>query len=128
MFPGPGSGETKEVGLKFDLWDKRISGSLAFYDNRGENEAIQMTNPIRDKIDPPGINGRNGGTGAIADVTARGVELVLTAQPVRGWRLWASVGANNATITSDYSHATFYNDQFNTDGTTLAFQILPPVY
>jgi outer membrane receptor protein involved in Fe transport len=118
-FPGPGSGLTKEAGLKFDLWKKRISGSLAFYDNRGENEAIQMNNAIRDKIDPPGINGRFGGTGAVADVTARGVELVLTAQPVRGWRIWGSLGTNDATITSNYSHATFYNDQFNTDGSTV---------
>ncbi len=118
-FPEPGSGTTKEVGLKFDLWQKRISGSIAFYDNRGENEALALTNPIRNMIDPPGINGRFGGTGAVADVTARGVEFVLTAQPVRGWRVWGSVGTNDATITSNYSHATFYNDQFNTDGITV---------
>jgi outer membrane receptor for monomeric catechols len=116
QFPQPGEGISLEAGLKFDLWQRRISGSLAFYDNKSENEALALPTAARNVIDPAGINGRNGGTGATANVRSRGVELVLTAQPTRNWRLYASVGTNDATITSGLSHAIFYNDQFHAVG------------
>jgi outer membrane receptor protein involved in Fe transport len=115
-FPQPGEGISTETGFKFDLWRRRISGSLAFFDNKSQNEALALPNAVRNVIDPNGINGRNGGTGATADVRSRGVELVLTAQPVKGWRVYFSLGTNDATITSSYSHAIFYNDQFNVVG------------
>lgn len=118
-FPEPGTGITKEVGLKFDVWGRRISGSLAFFENKSESESVQFTQAIVRAIDPLGINGNSGHNSAIANVHARGVELVLTAQPAKGWRVYFSVGTNDATISSGYSHAVFYNDQFNTDGTTV---------
>jgi outer membrane receptor protein involved in Fe transport len=115
-FPQPGKGFSSEAGLKFELWNRRVSGSLAFYENTSENEALALPAAVRNIIDPAGINGRNGGTGATADVRSRGVELVLTAQPAKGWRVYFSAGTNDATITSSYSHAVFYNDQFNAVG------------
>jgi outer membrane receptor protein involved in Fe transport len=115
-FPQPGEGLSSEAGLKFDLWRRKISGSLAFYDNRSENEGLVIPTAARNVIDPNGINGRNGGTGSAANVRARGVELVLTAQPAKGWRVYGSIGTNDATITSGLSHAIFYNDQFNVSG------------
>jgi outer membrane receptor for ferric coprogen and ferric-rhodotorulic acid len=116
QFPQPGEGISVEAGLKFDLWQRRISGSLAFYENKSENEALALPTAARNVIDPNGINGRNGGTGATANVRARGVELVLTAQPARGWRVYVSVGSNDATITSGLAHSIFYNDQFHAVG------------
>ena len=115
-FAQPGEGFSSEAGIKFDLWQRRVSGSLAFYDNTSQNEALQLPTAARNAIDPAGINGRNGGTGATADVRARGVELVLTAQPAKGWRVYFSLGTNDATITSGLSHRIFYNDQFNAVG------------
>ncbi len=115
-FPQPGKGTSMEAGFKFDLWNRRISGSLAVYENRAENEALALPTASRNVIDPNGINGRHGGTGVTANVRSRGLELVVTAQPVKGWRLFFSAGTNDATITSDYSHAIFYNDQFNVVG------------
>ncbi len=116
VFPQPGEGISAEAGLKFDLWDRRISGSLAVYDNKSENEALALPAAQRNIIDPAGINGRNGGTGATANVRSRGVELVLTAQPAKGWRVYFSLGTNDATITSGLSHEIFYNDQMNVVG------------
>ena len=113
VFPQPGKGLSSEAGLKFDVWRRRVSGSLAFFDNRTENEALALPAAVRNIIDGAGINGRNGGTGATASVRSRGVELVLSAQPAKGWRLYASAGTNDATITSGLSHQIFYNDQFN---------------
>ena len=118
-FPQPGYGTTAEAGLKFDLWGKRISGSLAFFDNRGQNEALSLSGAVQDAFNPAGINGRNGGSGAVADVRSRGVELTVTAQPRKGWRVMFGAGTNDAKMTSSYSHAVFYNDEFNTDGTTV---------
>ncbi len=115
-FPQPGKGFSSEAGIKFDLWKRRISGSLAFYDNKAENEALALPAAARNAIDPAGINGRNGGTGATANVRSRGLELVLTSQPVKGWRVYFSLGTNDATVTSGLSHAVFYNDQFNVVG------------
>ena len=115
-FPQPGKGFSSEAGLKFELWNRRVSGSLAFYENTSENEALALPAAVRNIIDPAGINGRNGGTGTAADVRSRGVELVLTAQPAKGWRVYFSAGTNDATVTSSYSHAVFYNDQFNAVG------------
>ena len=85
-------------------------------DNRSENEGLVIPTAARNVIDPNGINGRNGGTGSAANVRARGVELVLTAQPAKGWRVYGSIGTNDATITSGLSHSIFYNDQFNVSG------------
>ena len=116
VFPQPGKGFSSEAGLKFDLWGRRLSGSLAFYNNTAENEALALPTAVRNIIDPAGINGRNGGTGATANVRSRGVELVLTARPAKDWRVYFSFGTNDATITSGYSHAIFYNDQFNVSG------------
>ncbi len=116
QFPQPGEGVSLEAGLKFDLWDRRISGSLAYYDNKSENEALALPTAARNVIDPNGINGRNGGTGATANVRARGVELVITAQPTKAWRVYLSLGTNDATVTSGLAHAIFYNDQFNAVG------------
>ncbi|MEN9637141.1 MAG: putative ferrichrome-iron TonB-dependent receptor, partial [Verrucomicrobiota bacterium] len=115
-FPQPGKGVSAEAGIKFDLWSRRISGSLAFYDNRSQNEALALPSATRNIIDALGLNGRNGGTGVTADVRSRGVELVLTAQPARGWRVYFSLGTNDATITSGMKHDIFYNDQFNVSG------------
>ncbi|MSU25561.1 MAG: hypothetical protein EXS32_17280 [Opitutus sp.] len=113
VFPQPGEGLSSEVGLKFDLWGRRISGSLAFYNNRAENEALALPTAVRNIVDGAGINGRNGGTGATANVRSRGAELVLSAQPAKGWRVYLSAGTNDATITSGLAHQIFYNDQFN---------------
>ena len=115
-FPQPGTGTSAEAGLKFDIWKRNISGSLAFYDNRAENEALVIPGPTRNIVDPIGINGRNGGAAAVANVRSRGVELVVTARPTKNWRVYASIGTNDATITSGLSHAVFYNDQFNATG------------
>ena len=115
-FPQPGEGISSEAGIKFDLWNRKISGALAFYDNQSQNEALALPTAPRNVIDPNGINGRNGGTGATADVRSRGIELVVTAQPAKGWRLYFSFGTNDATITSGLAHTIFYNDQFNVSG------------
>lgn len=118
-FPQPGTGLSREAGIKFDLFRRRVSGSLAYFDNRAQNEALQITGAQRNAVDPAGINGRNGGNGAVVDVRSRGFELVLTAQPVKGWRIYASAGYNDATVTSGLARKLFYNDEFNTDGVTV---------
>lgn len=127
IFPDPGKGVAKEVGLKFDLWNRKISGSLAIYENSAASEPVLLQGGLAtayDSINPPGINGRNGGNSTMSDVRARGMELTFTSAPTKGWRLFLGFGTNEAKVTKGYSHAILYNDQFNsTNGVVKVKQV-----
>ncbi len=107
-----GRGVSKDFGFKYDIWDRRISGAVNYYVSEGQNFTATLGN--RDDIDPPGINGRNGGAGYTFSKTSDGVNVSLSARPVRGWELSVNVATANGRERTNVSLPQFYNDQFNT--------------
>ncbi len=108
----PGKGESKDLGLKFDLWDRKLSGNLNYYISEAQNFTASV--PGRNDIDPDGINGRNGGGAYTYSKTSDGFNLTLTARPVRGWEMRVNFATANGSERSDVELPQFYNDQFNT--------------
>jgi hypothetical protein len=108
-----GEGESKEVGLKFDLWGRRISGNFNYYVSEAQN-FIGGLGGLRNDIDPDGINGRNGGNAYIYDKTSDGFNLTLTSRPLKGWEVRINFATADGSERSDVTLPQFYNDQFNT--------------
>ncbi len=114
-------GKSMEAGLKFDLWKNRISGSITYFDNQNQGEVVTVSGAQLDLFNPTGINGRNNSsaTGATMNVGAKGVEVAVTLRPTKNWRVMFSAGTNDARTIDSARAAMLYNDQFNTDGTTV---------
>ncbi len=107
-----GKGVSKDVGFKLDLWERRLSGNINYYQSEAQNFTTTFGN--RDDIDPNGINGRHGGNAYTFSKTSDGYNLTLTARPLRGWEIRASFATANGSERSNVSLPQFYNDQFNT--------------
>ncbi len=107
-----GKGVSKDIGLKFDLWDRRVSGNANYYVSEGRNFIAQLGN--RDDIDPAGINGRNGGPGYLYSKTSNGINVTLSSRPLHGWEIRLNVATADGREKSDVTLPQFYNDQFNT--------------
>ena len=113
-------GKSTEVGVKTDLWNGRISGSLAAFDNTSRNEPLPTQNTQVEQFNPTGINGRATlGTNALNDVASRGLEVVLTFKPSKNWTIALNAATNDARTTKSAIATVLYNDQFNTNGTTV---------
>ncbi len=107
-----GKGVSKDIGFKVDLFQRRISGNINYYVSEAQNFVASI--PSRDDIDPPGINGRAGGSAYVYSKTSDGFNLTLTARPLRGWEMRASFATANGSERSNVTLPQFYNDQFNT--------------
>lgn len=114
-------GKSMEAGFKFDLWKDRISGSVTYYDNQNQGEIVTVSGAQLDLFNPTGINGRSNSaaTAATMNVGSTGYEIALTMRPTKNWRIMLSAGTNNARTIDSARAAMLYNDQFNTDGTTV---------
>ena len=107
-----GKGVSKDVGFKVDLFDRRISGNVNYYQSEAQNFTATLGN--RDDIDPPGINGRNGGPAYTYSKVSDGYNVTLTGRPLRNWEVRLSFATANGSERSDVILPQFYNDQFNT--------------
>jgi len=108
-----GRGVSKEVGLKFGLWDDRVSGNVNYYISEAQNFTASLGG-TRDDIDPPGINGRNGGASYLYSKKSDGFGLTLSMRPTRNWEIRLNYSEANGSERSDVTLPTFYNDEFNT--------------
>ena len=107
-----GKGVTKDIGFKVDLFDRRVSGNINYYQSEGQN--FIATLPNRDDIDPPGINGRNGGPSYTYNKVSNGYNVTLSVHPLRGWEVRLGLATADGREGSDVILPQFYNDQFNT--------------
>jgi outer membrane receptor protein involved in Fe transport len=107
-----GRGEGKDIGVKFDLWERRVSGNFNYYVSQAKNFTATLGN--RDDIDPNGINGRHGGNGYTYSKTSDGFNLNLTGRPLRGWEVHVNFATANGAERTNVALPQFYNDQFNT--------------
>ncbi len=108
----PGKGVSRDIGLKFDLFGRRISGNFNYYKSEAQNFTASI--PNRNDVDPDGINGRNGGSAYVFSKTSDGFNLTLSARPLRNWEVRASFATANGSERSDVTLPQFYNDQFHT--------------
>lgn len=108
----PGKGVSEDIGLKYDLWDGRLSGNFNYYVSEAQNFTAGV--PNRDDIDPDGINGRNGGGSYTYSKTSDGYNISLTARPLRGWEMRFNFATADGSERTDVILPQFYNDQFNT--------------
>ncbi len=96
FFP-PKSGEMAEVGLRFDLVDEKVIGSLGFYQ-------IDQTDLVR--IDSSGSLVRLG------DVRSRGVDLDLFVYPAANWSVIFSYSHNDKTVPVNLAGTAADTDEF----------------
>jgi outer membrane receptor protein involved in Fe transport len=108
-----GKGVSRDVGLKFDLWERRISGNVNYYVSQAQNFIGQLGG-LQSDIDPDGINGRNGGGNYVFDKTSDGYNVTLTSRPLPGWEVRLNFATANGSERSDVVLPQFYNDKFNT--------------
>ena len=109
----PGKGVSKDIGLKFGLWEDRISGNLNYYKSEARNFTATL-GATQNDVDPNGINGRNGGGAYTYSKTSDGYNLTLSARPLRGWEVRVNFATANGSERTDVVLPQFYNDQFNT--------------
>ncbi len=111
--PGLSQGRAHEIGLKLDLFEGRLSGSITGY--TGEQKNATQNLAFRGILDPVGINGSV--VFAIAsmvfDVEVRGVEVALSAQPARGFSLRFSFANQDGKTGTSVELPRRYNDEFN---------------
>ena len=88
----PEIGEQYEVGVKGDLWDNRISSTLAFYD-------ITKSNVITDDPNNPDPDFSL----QVGEQKSRGVELDVKGNILPGWDMIASYAYTDAKISKDNS-------------------------
>ncbi len=131
----PGKGTSKDIGLKFGLFENRISGNFNYYISEAQNFTAGL--PNRDDVDPNGINGRFGGNAYTYSKTSDGYNLTLSSRPLSGWEVRINIATANGSERSNVTVPQFYNDQFNTTtvggqqvvavktGTTLAPFLVP---
>ena len=111
-----GRGEGWEGGLKLNLLEGRLSGSLAYYSTSSVNEAQAISTTARSAVDPTGINGafyaQFTNPSINFDRETRGIEATITAQPARNWRLQAGYNHNEGKEGRAAYLAYRYNDEF----------------
>jgi hypothetical protein len=109
----PGKGVSRDIGLKFGLWEHLISGNLNYYVSEAQNFTAGLGGTQND-VDPAGINGRNGGGAYTYSKTSDGYNLTLSSRPLKGWEVRVNLATANGSERTDVVLPQFYNDQFNT--------------
>ncbi|MEH2179293.1 MAG: TonB-dependent siderophore receptor [Nostoc sp.] len=84
----PSRGTQYEIGIKTELFDKRLSATLAAYD-------IAKTNIATTDIDNPQY------VIALGEVKSRGIELDVAGEILPGWKVIASGFLNDAYVSKD---------------------------
>ena len=108
-----GKGVSRELGLKFSLWDHRLSGNLAYYVSEAKNIA-GVLGAVRDDVDPDGINGRNGGQGYTYSKKSDGLTASLSVRPLKWWQATLGFTQADGSERDSVKLPIFYNDEFNT--------------
>ncbi len=81
-----------EVGAKTELFDKRLTGTLALYDLRKTNIAVPDPDPVRASQGYRIING---------EVRNRGIELDVSGEILPGWRIIGGYSYIYSVVTKD---------------------------
>lgn len=106
-FPSPTAKQT-EVGLKFELFNKRLFGGISVFENKRRNlTTVDVLNP--------------GFSVATGEITSEGGELDIGVSITDHWQVIAAVGLNQATITEDNVPTNVGLEQPNVPNQTASF-------
>ncbi len=108
-----------ELGVKVNSRDGRYSAQLSHnFSTAVENETRNAGADFFNAVNPDGINGRfNSGDQWInLDRKSSSTELIVTARPVRNWRMRLAAVHLDGEITNTVKFAQLYNDEFNVNG------------
>lgn len=108
----PGKGVSKDIGFKLDLFERRVSGNINYYQSEAQNFTATIGN--RNDVDPDGINGRHGGNAYTYSKKSDGYNISLSARPTRSWEMRINFATANGSERTNVDLPQFYNDQFNT--------------
>jgi outer membrane receptor for ferric coprogen and ferric-rhodotorulic acid len=120
--PKDTEGFSQEIGLKYDAFGGRFSGSIAYYRAESKNENFNYGGGNRDIINPVGINDafnpalRN--QWVSLDKKSSGLEIILTAAPTRNWRARLGFTQQDGTILTASSFPLLWNDEFHYNRST----------
>ncbi len=112
-----GRGEGREMGLKLNALDGRLSGSIAYFLNESRNDTQQIAATTRTATDPSGINGRYYTFNPFAPFgrDTRGIEVLVTGRPTNNWRLQLGFTRAKGKESGTVSIPFLYNDEFRTN-------------
>jgi iron complex outermembrane receptor protein len=88
----PTTAQQWEAGIKTELFDKRFTGTLAWYDITKQNIAVTDPNPASAAL---------GFSQSVGEVRNQGIELDLTGELLPGWKLIGSYSYIDSEITKD---------------------------
>jgi outer membrane receptor protein involved in Fe transport len=114
--PTSSKGTGGEVGLKISNDAQTVSGSISFYKSKSTNEEYQIPSGLQTDINPTGLNGIAGGASSTyVDLTreSSGIQVILTANPSRNWRMRLSASTPAGKIETNVAYPQLYNDQFH---------------
>lgn len=98
-FPSP-TAEQNEVGLKFELFNKKLFGGISVFENKRKNQTtVDVLNP--------------GFSVATGEITSEGSELDLGVSLTDNWQVIIGVGFQHATTTKDNVAANVGLEQAN---------------
>jgi outer membrane receptor protein involved in Fe transport len=106
----------EEVGLKIGDDRNRVSGSVAFYELKAEDEPYYLLNEMMALINPDGVNGYVGeqrGRYIAVKKKSYGIQVSIVASPVKGWQARLSAALIRGAIGNDTRYNLLYNDQFH---------------
>lgn len=121
---GPQIGSGYEYGIKYDLPDGRLSGTLSYYTIDFENQATAIGGPLNQFVNNnsrlrTATGARQGreflGNQYAVDQTSEGVELQLTANLTRNWTLSFGAAYIEARQAKDVFLPIAFNDDYLKD-------------
>ncbi|HLO51370.1 MAG TPA: TonB-dependent siderophore receptor, partial [Kamptonema sp.] len=96
----PETGEGYEVGVKAELFDRRLAATLAYFDITKQNVAVTDPNNLLFSI-------------ASGEQRSRGLEFDISGQILPGWNIIAAYAYTDAEITADTNRDLVGNRLFN---------------
>lgn len=126
---GPANAEGIDIGLRFDMFESRLTGSLLYYENAQENGAVTVDstniinriNKIWDAID---TTRRINPARDTQSSAGRGYEAEMVYNPTRAWRMRFTFGKPYAEVTDRLPQIKGYIEAnrptWNASGTTPA--------
>lgn len=126
--PRTSSGVGQEIGLKFGDEGGRISGSIQYYMTDSKDEMINAGTGVRDRVNPTGLNGSFDGPAGFKnqwinlDRTTSGVEVILTANPTRNWKVRLAAASSDGRNLSDKTYPLLWNDDFHRSNGVVTYQ------
>jgi outer membrane receptor for ferric coprogen and ferric-rhodotorulic acid len=114
--PKDTEGFSQEIGLKYDAFNGRFSGSIAYYRAESKNENFNYGGGNRDIINPVGLNDAYNASQrnqwVSLDKKSSGLEVILTAAPTKNWRARLGFTQQDGKILTASSFPLLWNDEF----------------